>query len=567
MMRGRLELLVRARSRHMLRSRHRLLPTLPWVLPLALGAAGLAGSSCGQLPADGSSTQAAIVGGTADTADTAVMALVHQTSSTMSEACSGTTIATVGESGIFLTAAHCVVANAASPMGGFTPPIEVADPSSVFILPGPDWMANFNAGQYFGVGQVAIHPCYNGDVNSPYDVALVRYLGALPTTPIIPAMTAAEDKLAVGTSLTVIGFGKTLTNSMNSERFEVTRSIETISSNQFLYTQTDDKGACEGDSGGPDLVQTADGVRVAGVTSFGDPTCTMVGASVRVSPVADFIDAFIAAAPKTLSCDECSLASVGPGNACITQGVQCGDPSTPCGKFIACANGCRDQTCVTQCGNTNAQGLTQYNAVVTCQCGGMCQAPCANNQACGGSQPDTATAQTFSFTCGGGVAGATGTSGAAGSSGAAGAGAAGPSGAAGSGTTTGAAGSSTAAGGCGLTDPRAACESCIQSTCCTEAAACGSDATCASCLANPSASCTDSFAFRQLNTCLSGCSGTPCSGASPTPAAGAGGAGGAPENGGKSGCGCDLTPAPGRASGLGLLLALALVGARSRRRR
>jgi secreted trypsin-like serine protease len=580
MMRVRSESLVRARS---------------WCILLgrsgALGAAGLAlcFAACGQLPNDAtatqsasgvSQTQSAIVGGTADNTDTAVMALVHQISSTGSTACSGTTIAVVGASAIFLTAAHCVVGN--DGMDHVTLPVMTGAPSSMFVLPGPDWMTNFSQNQYFGVTQVAVHPCYDGTVNSPYDVALVRYVGALPSTPIIPAITPAEDKLAVGTALTVIGFGKTSANDNNSQRFEVTRSIASITSQQFIYSQTDNKGACEGDSGGPVIVQTADGARVAGVTSFGDPNCDMEGASVRVSPMSAFIAGFIASAPQTLSCDECSLASVGPGNACINQGIICGESTSPCGKFLACAGTCTTSACINQCASSNAQGASQYNAVVDCQCGGACQTACSKYQACGGTQTDPGPpASTFHPTCGslttgaGGAAGASGTAGASGGTAGASGGTAGASGTAG--VSGGSAGAGSA-GGCGLTDPRAACESCVEDTCCTQASACAADASCALCLKTPTSACGTSFAYNQLMTCFNSCAGTPCAGSNPTTGtaggAGNGTSGGGGEAtgssgsaGGKSGCGCDVSPTPGRSSGLALLIALGLVVSRSRARR
>jgi hypothetical protein len=261
-------------------------------------------------------------------------------------------------------------------------------------------------------------------------------------------MTPADDNLALGTALTIIGFGETAANTANSQRYEVARSIETITNNQFLYSQTDNKGACEGDSGGPAIAQTSSGPRVAGITSFGDPTCNMVGASVRISPVYAFISAFIAAAPKTLSCDECSVASVAPGNSCVNQGLLCGQGSSPCGKLIACLDACQNDACATQCASANPQGASQYNDVVTCQCGGMCQTACANLQACGGTESDPGTQQA-SFNPGITCPTSTNSTGAAGTGGAAGS----PSvtGAAGMPAATGAAagssGSSAAAGG------------------------------------------------------------------------------------------------------------------------
>ncbi len=568
MMRVRLDSFVRARSGCILLGRARAL----CVVGLALGAA-----ACGQLPSGAEDTQSAIVGGTADNTDTAVMALVHEISSTTETACSGTTIAKVGASGIFLTAAHCVVAN--DGMDHVTLPVQVGDPSTMFVLPGPDWETNSQQSQTFGVVQVAVHPCYDGSVNSPYDVALVRYVGALASTPVIPAITPAEDKLAVGTPLTVVGFGKTTTNDMNSQRFEVARSIGSITSGQFVYTQTDNKGACEGDSGGPTIVQTSDGARVAGITSFGDPNCNQEGTSVRVSSVSSFITGFVASAPQTLSCDECSLASTGPGNACIDQSVLCGEANTPCGTFLICAGKCTTQACINQCVNANPAGVTQYNDVVSCQCGGACTSACSKYTGCGGMQTDPGVpASTYHPTC----ASLTGASGAAGASGS---GTAGASGAAGANGTAGASGGTAGAGsatGCGLTDPRAACASCIENSCCTPAETCEADATCAACLKSPTSGCGSSFAYNQLLTCFNNCAGAPCAGSSPTATGGAGSgvstgsagtsvstgsAGGGGSAGGKSGCSCDVSPTPGRSSGLTLLLALGLVVSRSRARR
>jgi V8-like Glu-specific endopeptidase len=348
-------------------------------LALALGA-----TACGQAPApEVSQVQSPIVGGSPDTTHGAVLALIDQMSATSASACTGTTIALSGASGILLTAAHCVVANDGK--GHVTTPIKVAAPDSLFVVPGPDWHTNVSNGLYYGVGDVVVHPQYDGAVDSRYDVAIVRFLGALPDNPVIPALSPTDDKLAVGTAITIVGFGKTLDNDMNTTRFEVDRVIQSITDTAFTYDQSDMKGACSGDSGGPALVSTPAGLRVAGITSYGDPDCTKIGASVRVSPVfTSFIQAFLNnCLPSTLSCDECSLASVGPGNTCVAASTACATASSPCGQFLSCLDACTTQTCATQCQRTNPQGASDYNAIVKCQCT-ACSA-CASNMACGGS--------------------------------------------------------------------------------------------------------------------------------------------------------------------------------------
>src|SRR5262249_37760208 len=143
---------------------------------------------------------------------------------------------------------------------------------------------------------------------------------------------------------------------------------------------------CQGDSGGPALVSTPAGLRVAGVTSFGDPDCTKLGASVRVSPVfTSFVQAVINAAPPKLSCADCALASVGPGNACVDESVACAPSTSPCARYPACAEACSNQTCVGNCQRANPSGVTAFDAIVNCQCGGMCATVCASNPNCGGS--------------------------------------------------------------------------------------------------------------------------------------------------------------------------------------
>jgi MYXO-CTERM domain-containing protein len=531
------------------------------VAPFACLTLALCAVGCGQLPAAGTTaTEDPIFGGTPDNTDDAVMALINQITTSTSDECSGTTIALSGASGIFLTAAHCVVLNA---NGMVTKPVTRADTANLYIVPGPNWHTSVAAGLYYGVADIAIPPQYDGSVDSPYDIGLVRFLGALPATPVIPVLTPAEDTLTVGSGITVVGFGKTENDTAqnpNAQRLEVTRVIQSITANQFIYSQTDSKGACQGDSGGPALVSTPGGLRVGGTTSFGDPNCTMEGASVRVSALNAFIQGFINAVPQTLSCDDCALAAVGPGNACVNQSITCGQSTSSCGKFVACAQACGTDSCVTQCRRTNAAGATAYDAIVTCQCGGMCTTPCAANTVCAGS------------------GGLTGAGGAGGSSGGA-AGSAGSSGTAGASGTTGSGGSSGAAGGTSgssfecqdFTDTRPLCQSCMQGSCCAQLTACAGDTDCTACrIESSSPSCATNVAFTKLTQCLASCQNAPCSGAGAAPDGGSassptGGSSTGPAAAGKSGCSCDVGPAPGGGLGLGTLFALGLVASRSRR--
>jgi hypothetical protein len=395
-----------------------------------------------------------IVGGAADPTDTAVMSLLHSDqmgTQVAVEACTGTTIAKQGASGIFLTAAHCVV-HFSSP-GVVAVPIVPADPATLAILPGADYLVSYNQGLLFGVVDVKVHPQYNGDATSPYDLAVLRYVGATDAMPVIPALSPAEDTLAKGSTITLVGYGTTETNAQNTQRRKVDKVIDVLSSLSIQYQQTDGKGGCEGDSGGPGLLQTPNGLRVAAVTSGGDMACTQFGISVRVSSLYAFVQAFIDAAPKTLDCGECSLASAAPDNACFPLEVACRGGSSPCGQFITCLTPCTTAACVNDCRARNSKGALDYFAVAKCQCSGMCSSACSADPSCGAGR------------CGGWI------------------------------------------------DSRPLCGTCIRQKCCAEAQACTDDISCAGCsLGHP---CPTNEPYLKLSACLATCDANPCNVSAP----------------------------------------------------
>src|SRR4051812_24413799 len=188
-------------------------------LPLALSVAG-----CGELPTPDATEGAAIFGGVVDPGDDAVMGLVHQMGLTGSNGCTGTTIAKVGAYGIFLTAGHCVVET--DGMGHIATPLKIATPDELYIIPGPDWLVNIQHGLYYGATAVMAHPQYDGSVQSPFDMALIRYVGVTNATAVIPPIAPVDDaKLAIGSTFTLVGYGKTEANDMNSQRRKVDRKI------------------------------------------------------------------------------------------------------------------------------------------------------------------------------------------------------------------------------------------------------------------------------------------------------------------------------------------------------
>ena len=220
----------------------------------------------------------------------------------MAYACSGTTIAQSGSSAYLLTAAHCVVAQDA--MMNILKPVTVVATSSVIVLPGPDWQTSLSAGNRHAVSQITVAPGYDGTAGSPTDLAVVRFVST-SSLPVIPILESADDDLAVGDTLTLVGYGVTEAGGQNSIRRMVDRPIDTLTPLLMTFLQNDDKGGCSGDSGGPALVRLAGGERVAGVFAATEDLpqlnlyCRLESAAVRVSSLASFIHGVISPASAT----------------------------------------------------------------------------------------------------------------------------------------------------------------------------------------------------------------------------------------------------------------------------
>jgi MYXO-CTERM domain-containing protein len=403
---------------------------------LAAGSLG-ACSASDPAPPHGESEQG-IYGGVADTQNTAVMALVNVAGT----ACSGTTIAVKPPYGYLLTAAHCVVAVDAQ--GRVITPLQPTAADDLLVVPGADWLADANASTYYPVQEARYHASYNGVVSSPNDIAIVRYIGATASTPVIPAMTAAEDDLAVGTALTFVGYGVTQTDPMNTRRFRVDDTIASLTAAAVTHNKADGTGFCSGDSGGPAIRTLAAGKRVAAVSSYstGANCATGTGTSVRVSAQASFIQQYLTPAPPAVSCVKCRELSGTTFGGCTTESRSCAS-GTPCASFLTCATACAttDTACLQRCNTQFAQGAADYSRFNDCACMD-CSTECAGQPACD-------------------------------------------------------------APACGLEFADAACNACNEMNCCAETTACANDAACRTCgtSSTPAASCDTNTLLRAFRTC------------------------------------------------------------------
>ncbi|MCS6899748.1 MAG: trypsin-like serine protease, partial [Myxococcales bacterium] len=321
--------------------------------------------------------------GTADTTTNAVMALSINLESGLVGSCSGTVVAVKGNSGYYLTAAHCVVAKDAK--GNLTK--TVLKPNQLYVIAGPDYM---DPKAIYPVAEVKIHPSFS-TTSLLYDFAMIRFTFTGAPPPVIPAMTPAEDTLKVGSQLDVIGYGQTDKDPQNSKRNRALMNISYITANGALVVLGEEDNSsitCQGDSGGPGMFGSGNAKRVATVTSFGfTEACNLDTAGVgRVSKVYNsFIKPFIDGSTGTLSCEECTNASTVPGGKCASQAEKCGE-GTPCDKFLQCAGACADDSgCIAKCQQDNKEGALTYVAIIDCVCDIGCPAECGAEEFCQGN--------------------------------------------------------------------------------------------------------------------------------------------------------------------------------------
>lgn len=382
-------------------------------------------AACGEGPgAPDETTEEAsepILGGVLDSTHPAAVAYL------MGGKCTATIVDVNGSQGWALTAAHCI------------------NPNNMGVLR----QGQNHASGYvqYTVDAVVVHPDYG---KAPFfDFAMLHFTGATGGTPVIPAMSSAEDNLAAGQIVSLVGYGQTEVGG-TTLRLTVDKPVDSLSELTIAYDQTAGGGHCFGDSGGPSVRQVGGQDRVAGVaSSVSDavPECTGFGFSARVSAVhSTFIAPTIngmAASPQT--CSQCLEGTTSHVSAiCFDDAIDCFSEDA-CLDYEDCLLDCNDPIGC-GCGAVHPQGEALYEGLVSCICDTGCSVECANNGLC----PDPPE--------------------------------------------------------CGIGTRSYSCGSCLESNCCAEGTACGNDAECSSCFPNCPGTNAPSNA---LLACLAtSCSGT-----------------------------------------------------------
>ncbi len=169
------------------------------------------------------------------------------------------------------------------------------------------------------------------------DIGLVKL--SQPVSGVTPTPVNLDPARApIGTTVTMVGYGATQISGggMVGVQFVLENRSSTSCSqfgmsdaNLLCFSQSDSKGKCRGDSGGPSFAQLDGKLTLVGVTSFGDSQCAQLGADTRTDVERGFIETHI---PNLVGCDgdeDC------PGRVCFDN--RCiAPPFSPSGLGSAC---------------------------------------------------------------------------------------------------------------------------------------------------------------------------------------------------------------------------------------
>lgn len=187
-------------------------------------------------------------------------------------------------------------------------------------------------------------PLFDSSRLGSNDIGLIQL--ATPVTDVAPSPINLNALMApVGTIATIVGFGLTAEPGAPSGstgiEFELTNRIaipcssKSIGSdlNLLCFSQTDHKGTCSGDSGGPAFAVINGKQTVVGVTSFGDQQCASYGADTRLDIEQQFLVQHVPELVGCLADKDCPDHRVCFAHSCIAQ------PFGPNGIGTVCHTG------------------------------------------------------------------------------------------------------------------------------------------------------------------------------------------------------------------------------------
>ena len=234
-----------------------------------------------------------------------------------------------------------------------------------------------NSGRVIAAAETIKKPQFNVNSLGSSDVGLIKL--ATPVTDITPIPVNFDPAQApVGlTPILMVGFGQTETGGVGKQfkldnRTAIScQSFGGSNASLICYSQTDGKGKCEGDSGGPSFA-TIGGVRkVVGITSFGDQSCTAFGADTRTDAEKAFLLEHVPQLEGCLTDAECPTAgTVCFSGKCIAEPFQGGGFGATCAAPGECETG----QCASGPGGTLCTATCDAGQAADCPGGFTCLA-------------------------------------------------------------------------------------------------------------------------------------------------------------------------------------------------
>lgn len=188
-------------------------------------------------------------------------------------------------SNIVLTAAHCV------------PPASPNHYVRTYVV-FTNNLKSINSNDVHVVANQVVHPQFGEggplgeDTN---DIALLKFNGPIPSGYRIARVLPTDNVLKPGLSVTLVGFG--LTDGATQASDGLMRKVDVVLDSDFgktevLVDQSNGKGACHGDSGGPGFVKMKGITFLWGVTSRGAGLndCLSKGIFTKLNSQKEFID-------------------------------------------------------------------------------------------------------------------------------------------------------------------------------------------------------------------------------------------------------------------------------------